>query len=146
MRANEIMGLLGISRATLSNYVKSGKIKGEKRINGTYDYDRESVYKLLNGGQKRYTIGYFKCNDIGIGYRYIEELEEFSEINKLGLKDVLHEKEGNYGLYKRVLGLISNNKINRVIINKKSLLTDKENDILRYLAKDKDVDVVYIRV
>jgi len=41
------MAILGISRQTLSRYVKEGKVKVKSRHNGgQYRYDAESVYAL----------------------------------------------------------------------------------------------------
>lgn len=48
MKSNEVLRLLGISRVTLTSYVKSGKITATKRKNGFYDYDDKSVFAFLN--------------------------------------------------------------------------------------------------
>ncbi len=47
MKAKEVLKLLDISRATLYNYTKDGKIKVTQLDNGYYDYDEDSVYKLI---------------------------------------------------------------------------------------------------
>jgi predicted site-specific integrase-resolvase len=47
MKANEVMKLLDICRATLFNYTRDGKIKVIKMDNGYYDYDEESVFKII---------------------------------------------------------------------------------------------------
>jgi len=46
MKACKVLERLSITRRTLSNYVKSGKIRVEKLVNGFYEYDDEDVYKL----------------------------------------------------------------------------------------------------
>jgi hypothetical protein len=43
MKAREVLAILGISRATLRNYVASGKIKVTKIHNRCNDYDKDSV-------------------------------------------------------------------------------------------------------
>lgn len=48
MNAHEVLYRLDITRQTLTKYVKNGIIKAEKKENGQYEYDDESVYKLLN--------------------------------------------------------------------------------------------------
>ena len=53
MKAKEVMELLDISRRTLSRYIISGVIKGNKLPTGRYVYDDESVYKLA--GNRKYT-------------------------------------------------------------------------------------------
>lgn len=47
MKAKEVMKLLNISRSTLYNYTKEGKIKVTELDNGYYDYDEESVFKVI---------------------------------------------------------------------------------------------------
>lgn len=52
MRTKEVLELLQISRATLTNYVKLGLIKVKERPFGRYDYDDESVHKLIDPNYK----------------------------------------------------------------------------------------------
>ena len=47
MKAKEVLKLLKISRATLFNYTRDGKLKVTKLDNGYYDYDEESVFKVI---------------------------------------------------------------------------------------------------
>ena len=49
MKAKEVLKLLKIHRVTLYNYVKNGLISVTKLDNGTYNYDENSVFKLLKG-------------------------------------------------------------------------------------------------
>ena len=44
MRSHEVLKLLGVTRPTLTSYIKSGKIKGTKLSTGMYDYDEQSIY------------------------------------------------------------------------------------------------------
>lgn len=52
MKSREVLDLLGISRATLTNYVERGLIKVKERPFGRYDYDRESVEALIDPDYK----------------------------------------------------------------------------------------------
>lgn len=47
MKSKDVLRLLQVSRVTLMNYVKSGKLKGTKLSNGQYDYNESSVFQLL---------------------------------------------------------------------------------------------------
>ena len=47
MKSKEVLKLLGISRVTLTSYVKSGKLKATRLDNGYYDYDEKSVFSIL---------------------------------------------------------------------------------------------------
>lgn len=54
MKANEVMNLLNISRATLYRYRKSGKLKINSKLSfNNYIYDDDSVYALI-GYKKEY--------------------------------------------------------------------------------------------
>ena len=50
MKANKVLETLDISRKTLYNYVKSGKIRAKRLENGFMDYDESDVRKLENVG------------------------------------------------------------------------------------------------
>lgn len=56
MKAKEVLKILNISRQTLSKYVKEGNILVSKLSNGDYDYNKESVFKLLNNNTDRTII------------------------------------------------------------------------------------------
>jgi len=60
MKAKEVLNLLGISRSTLSKYVKQGKIKATKLFSGRYEYDDDSVYALLGKGGPRKNVIYVR--------------------------------------------------------------------------------------
>ena len=47
MKAKEVLEILNITRPTLSKYVKEGLIAVDSEINGQYNYNEESVNKLL---------------------------------------------------------------------------------------------------
>ena len=46
MKAKQLLEILGITRPTLSKYVKDGLIKIDKTIKGQHTYNKESVYLL----------------------------------------------------------------------------------------------------
>ena len=53
MKANEVMKILQISRSTLLRWRKEGILKANKLPSGQYDWDEDSVYALINKGEKR---------------------------------------------------------------------------------------------
>lgn len=53
MKANEVMKILQISRSTLLRWRKEGILKANKLTSGQYDWDEDSVYALINKGEKR---------------------------------------------------------------------------------------------
>lgn len=62
MKAKDVIRLLEISRGTLHNYYKQGKIRGEVLQNGQYDYNKEDVYKLFNQSVPRKTVIYSRVS------------------------------------------------------------------------------------
>lgn len=78
MKAKDVLKTLQITRPTLTKYVKEGKVRVKDLGNGRYDYDKESVYNLINKGVQRKTYIYTKVNEKTELDRCIEQLKEFS--------------------------------------------------------------------
>ena len=55
MKTKDVLRILGITRPTLTKYVKNGTIGVTELPNGRYDYNEEDVYKFLNKDVKRKT-------------------------------------------------------------------------------------------
>ena len=62
MTAKEVLRVLQITRQTLTKYVKEGKLKVTVKGNGRYDYDADSVYKMLNKDIERKTYLYARVS------------------------------------------------------------------------------------
>lgn len=62
MKAKEVLQILKITRQTLTKYVKEGRVKVTVKGNGQYDYDSDSVYKLLNKDIERKTYIYARVS------------------------------------------------------------------------------------
>ena len=62
MTAKEVLRVLQITRQTLTKYVKEGKLKVTIKGNGRYDYDADSVYKMLNKDIERKTYLYARVS------------------------------------------------------------------------------------
>ena len=60
MTAQEVLRTLQITRATLTKYVKTGKLKVTVKGNGRYDYDADSVYKMTSIKQSGRNPALFK--------------------------------------------------------------------------------------
>lgn len=54
MKSKETLKILGITRATLTKYVKEGIIKAYKKPNGLYEYDDDSVYSFIGLKKSRH--------------------------------------------------------------------------------------------
>lgn len=62
MKAKEVLQILKVTRQTLTKYVKEGRVKVTVKGNGQYDYDSDSVYKLLNKDIERKTYIYARVS------------------------------------------------------------------------------------
>jgi len=62
MKAKDVLKILRVSRGTLTNYVKDGKINVTKLPTGRYEYDEESVYSFLNKNVGRNTVIYARVS------------------------------------------------------------------------------------
>ena len=64
MTAKEVLRVLQITRPTLTKYVKENKLKVTVKGNGRYDYDADSVYKMLNKDIERKTYLYARVSTV----------------------------------------------------------------------------------
>lgn len=62
MKSKDVLRLLGITRVTLTKYVKEGIIGVTNLPNGRYDYSEQDVYKFLNKDCKRRTVIYARVS------------------------------------------------------------------------------------
>ncbi len=76
MKAKQVLKLLNIHRVTLYNYVKSGTVSVTKLDNGTYDYDENSVFKLMKK-DSRFNVLYARVST------YKQKPDLNNQINKL---------------------------------------------------------------
>ena len=56
MLAKDVLRVLGITRPTLTKYVKTGIIRVNVLPNKRYDYNEDDVYGFLNKDMKRKTF------------------------------------------------------------------------------------------
>ena len=62
MKSKEALKILNVTRQTLYNYVKNGKIKVTKLGNGYYNYDDDSIYIFLNTIKERTNVIYARVS------------------------------------------------------------------------------------
>jgi len=120
MKANEVLKILKICRQTLTNYVKSGKIKVTKLGNGYYDYDDESVSAFLNVTLERKNIIYARVStykqkvDLS---NQVSQLIDFCNKNKIKYDKVYQETASGIDFDRKEFSYIINDVINKKINN-----------------------------
>lgn len=142
MKAKKVIKLLQISRPTLCSYVKKGVLKVKKLPNGYYEYDEDSVYKLM-GVEKRDVVVYGRVSTNAQKSNLetqINELLKFS--NSKGYSVVKIYKDIASGLsfdrkeFKKLLKDVINHKVKTVIISHKDRLSRISFDMWKELFNE----------
>lgn len=152
MTAKEVLQVLRISRITLSSYVQKGLIKVTLKGNKRYDYDSESVYKLLNKDIERKTYIYARVStskqkaDLE---NQINLLKNFCFQNGYVINGVFQDVASGISFDKRVeffkmLDDILAGKVNRVIITYKDRLSRVGFELFSYLFKKYGCEIIVI--
>ena len=152
MKANEVMKTLRISRSTLLNYRKAGKIGVTQLHNGHYDYHDDDVYQLMNGEQQRMNIIYSRVST----YKQKEDLQNQENLLKQfclnqGLTINRSYKDIASGIsfedrreFFELLDLIMNYKVNKVIITYKDRLSRVGFDLFKTLFDKFGTEIVVV--
>jgi len=129
MKSKEALKLLGITRVTLSAYVKSGKIKVTKLPNGFYDYDSKSVFSFLKS-DPRINVIYSRVStnkQKGDLSRQIDSIIDFCNSNDITygkiFKDISSGLDFDRKNFSLLMDDVFNYKIQNIYITYKDRLT-----------------------
>lgn len=152
MTAKEVLRVLQITRQTLTKYVKEGKLKVTVKGNGRYDYDADSVYKMLNKDMERKTYLYARVSTA----KQKKDLE-----NQVQLLKMFCFQNGYiiHGIYQDIASGISfenrnqffdmldeilAGKVNKVIITHKDRLSRVGFELFTYLFKKYGCEIIVV--
>ena len=152
MTAKEVLRVLQITRQTLTKYVKEGKLKVTIKGNGRYDYDADSVYKMLNKDMERKTYLYARVStakqkkDLE---HQVQLLKTFCFQNGYIIHGIYQDIASGISFEKRnqffdMLDEILAGKVNRVIITYKDRLSRVGFELFTYLFKKHGCEIVVI--
>ena len=152
MTAKEVLRVLQITRPTLTKYVKEGRLKVTVKGNGRYDYDADSVYKMLNKDIERKTYLYARVStpkqkkDLE---NQVQLLKNFCFQNGYIINGVYQDIANCISFDKRkqffeLLDEILAGKVNRVIITYKDRLSRVGFELFTYLFKKYGCDIIVI--
>lgn len=151
MKAKEVIKLLKISRPTLCKYLKTGLIKGTILPNGTYDYEKESVYKVFNKGIERANVIYARVSTIKQKQdleNQVNLAEQFSIKNGLKISDVYKDIGSGINFdrkeFKRLLDNVVEHKIDKIIITYKDRLSRIGFDLFKELFEKFNCEIIVI--
>lgn len=150
MKSYEVLELLQITRPTLTKYVKEGKIKTTTMVNGRYDYNKESVYKIFNKGIDRKTYVYARVStpkqkkDLE---NQVELLKQFCFSNGWSISKVFTDIASGISFEKRkdlfnMLDDVLDRRVERIVITYKDRLSRVGFDLFKYLFKKYDCEIV----
>ena len=153
MKADKVLKLLKISRVTLCNYAKTGKIKATKLPSGHYDYDIDSVYELIGKRNKTKRVNVLYCRVSTPKQKKDLEnqkktLEEFCAKNGLTISNVYEDIGSGINFDRKGLSeLISkviNHEVSKVIITYKDRLSRISFDLFKNLFEEFNCEIVVL--
>lgn len=141
MRTKDVLRILGITRPTLTKYVKEGTIGTTILPNGRYDYNEEDVYKFLNKDCKRKIVIYARVStnkqkkDLE---NQIDMLKQFCFMNGYTLNGIYSDIASGISFENRtdffkLLDEIISGKVDKVIISYKDRLSRVGFEFFKHL-------------
>ena len=152
MTAREVLHLLQITRPTLTKYVKEGKIKVTVKGNGRYDYDSDSVYKMLNKDIERKTYLYARVSTQKQKKELenqVQLLKNFCFQNGYIINGIYQDVASGISFNKRkqffeLLDEIIGGRVKRVIVTSKDRLSRGGFEVFTYLFQKYGCDIVVL--
>lgn len=150
MKANEVMKLLQISRSTLLRWRKDGILKATKLPSGQYDWDANSVFKILNKGETRGVYLYARVStpkqkqDLE---NQIENLKSFAMKNGYQVRGLYQDIASGISFEKRkeffeLLDLVVDGKVSKIIITYKDRLSRVGFDLFKHLFAKYHTEII----
>lgn len=152
MKTSEVMRVLRISRPTVYNYRIQGKLKASILPNGHWNYEKESVYKLLNDNVPRKTYVYARVST----YKQKQDLENQINLLKqwcvssgIQLHGIYSDIASGISFEKRneffnLLDDVLDNKVEKVIITYKDRLSRVGFELFYHLFKRFGTEIIVI--
>lgn len=151
MKSNKVLKLLNVTRPTLCKYVKTGLLKVKSLPNGYYDYDEDSVYKLLDKNLIRKSVIYCRVstqkqkNDLINQRKYIEK---YCFENGIKISDVYSDIGSGIQFdrkeFLRLINDVVNHRISKVYITYKDRLSKISFEMFKQLFDNFNCEIVVL--
>ena len=151
MKAKEVLKILQITRPTLCDYVKKGKVSVRRKPNGTYDYDDESVLRIAGYTQRRKCVIYARVStkkqskDLE---NQVRRLKDYTMSNGYGVdcvyKDVASGLTYDRGNFMNLLNDVMSYNVKTVFVTDKDRLTRVSFDMWKSLFKHFNCELVAV--
>jgi predicted site-specific integrase-resolvase len=129
MKAKKVLELTGIHRATLSRYVKEGKIRVTPLPNKTYSYNEDDVYSILGVEKKRKNVIYARVSTYKQKVDLANQeqvIEEYMNKNGVRVDKIYNDIKSGMTLdrkgFMKLLNDVQSNEIDTVYISYKDRL------------------------
>lgn len=150
MLSKEVLQLLGISRPTLTKYVKTGVIRATILPNKRYDYNSEDVFRLFNKGVERKTYLYARVStqkqkaDLE---NQVAMLKQFCYSNGYRISGVYSDIASGINFEKRkdffrLLDEVLDGRVEKVVITYKDRLSRVGFDLFYHLFRKYHCDII----
>ncbi len=150
MKSKEVLRILGVTRVTLMNLVKKGRIKVESLPNGTYEYADEDIYLYAGIKRKQYCIIYARVStskqksDLE---NQIYLLEIFCASKGVIIDKVCKDVASGLSFEKRhsffeMLDLVLDNKVSKIFITYKDRLSRVGFGLFKHLFSKYGTEII----
>lgn len=150
MLSKEVLQLLGISRPTLTKYVKTGVIRATRLPNKRYDYNSEDVFRLFNKGVERKTYLYARVStqkqkaDLE---NQVAMLKQFCFSNGYRISGIYSDIASGISFEKRkdffkLLDEVLDGRVEKVVITCKDRLSRVGFDLFYHLFRKYHCDII----
>lgn len=150
MLSKEVLQLLGISRPTLTKYVKTGVIRATILPNKRYDYNSEDVFRLFNKGVEKKTYLYARVStqkqkaDLE---NQVAMLKQFCYSNGYRISGVYSDIASGINFEKRkdffrLLDEVLDGRVEKVVITYKDRLSRVGFDLFYHLFRKYHCDII----
>lgn len=152
MKAKDVLNILNISRPTLKRYREKGILKATLLPTGHYDFDEDSVYLLKNKNEPRINVIYARvstCKQKKDLANQIVELKDFMKAKGFELNNIYQDVASGISFEKRkqffkMLDLILQGKVKRVVISHKDRLSRVGFDLFKYLFDKYGTEIIVV--
>ena len=151
MKAKDVMNLLNISRSTLYLYHRDGKIKGKKLDNGYYDYDKQSILKLMKSDTRNDVI-YSRVSTYkqkkGLQIQ-IDKIKKYCKNNNISISNIYSDISSGLNFdrqdFSKLLDDVINYKVKNIYISNNDRLTRLSFKTIKELFLKYDVNIITIQ-
>lgn len=146
MKAKDVLKILGISRQSLINYVKDGRIKVKAKLSKTYfEYDDDSVYALIGDKKQKKNkkiVSYSRVSTNGQKEQLKDQTQRIYEscisrglVLDEQIEDIKSGMSSDRKGFQKLIQMIIRNEVELVVIENKDRLVRFGFDILEQIFK-----------